>query len=121
MEGRSGFFISGTVHENSDAEALHSLNRRPLPKGRHLRFGAHYKYGFPENFRVDWQVVNSGREADAEQDLPAWRFYAKEKTRSTTRWESTDYSGVHWVEAFLVNTRTNTCVARSGRLFVLIE
>ena len=90
-----------------------------LPKGRHLRFKANYRYGTPATFRIAWQVVNSGQEADDEGDLRGDFRY--ESSGSAVHWEKTAYRGVHWVEAFLVNLRTNGCVARSGRLFVLIE
>ena len=119
MRGGRGFHLVASVHESRDGNQLHGLDGRVLPKGRHLRFEARYAYGVPPTFRVVWQVVNSGREAHAEGDLRGG--FAEGTTGSATRWERTAYRGVHWVEAFLVNRRTNECVARSGRVFVLVE
>ena len=116
MRGEGGFRIVGSVHESEGGRALHQLDARPLPKGRHVRFEASYAHGIRSTHRVFWQVVNAGREAHQEGDL---RGGFSEGT-SATRWERTAYRGVHWVEAFLVNDRTDECVARSGRLFVVV-
>lgn len=113
-----GFRIVGRVHESRGSEALHLLDGRPLPKGRHLSFKIRYSSVVPSTYRVVWQVVNSGREASDNGDL---RGDFNEGSRSAPRWERTAYRGVHWVEAFLVNNRTNKCVARSGRTFVVVE
>lgn len=37
------------------------------------------------------------------------------------RWELTGYRGVHWVEVFVINTRTNECMGKSDRFFVVVE
>ena len=116
----NGFNIVGWVHKSRHEAALHRLDSlRPLPKGRHLRFKASYQYGIPATYRIAWQVVNSGQEADDKGDLRGDFRY--ESSGSAVHWEKTAYRGVHWVEAFLLNLRTNGYVARSGRLFVLIE
>ena len=118
--GGDGFSIVGWVHKSRHEAALHRLDSlRPLPKGRHLRFEASYQYGIPATFCIAWQVVNSGREADESGDLRGNFGYGD--PGSVIRWERTAYRGVHWVEAFLVNRRTNECMARSGRLFVPVE
>ena len=116
MRGEEGFRIAGSVHESEEGKALHRLDARPLPKGRHLRFEASHVHALPPTHRVFWQVVNAGREAHEEGDL---RGGFSEGTLA--RWERTAYRGVHWVEAFLVNTRTNECLGRSGRLFVVVR
>ena len=106
LRGGDGFSIVGWVHASRHEAALHRLDsQRPLPKGRHLQFEARYRYGVPATFRIAWQVVNSGREADDKGDLRGNFHY--ETPRSMIRWERTAYRGVHWVEAFLVNCRTN--------------
>ena len=117
MRGEGGFRIAGSVHASEGGKALHRLDAHPLPKGRHLRFEASYTHALPPTYRVFWQVVNAGREAHAEGDLRG----GFSEGISASRWERTAYRGVHWVEAFLVNTRNNECVARSGRLFVVVR
>lgn len=121
MLNRRGFRVDGWVYKSPDdgQPALHSLDGRVLPKGRHLKFLAHYDTSIPSTFRVIWQVVNSGQEAAANRHLRG--NFEDETLNTTTRWESTAYRGVHWVEAFLVNSRTNQCVARSGRVFVMVR
>ena len=122
MLNKRGFWVDGWVYrsKNDSEPPLHRLDGRVLQKGQHLRFVASYAYGIPQTFQVIWQVVNSGREADAQGDLRGG-FEEAKSNNSATRWESTAYRGVHWVEAFLVNGRTNECVARSGRVFVLVD
>lgn len=118
MRGGGGLHLVASVHESRDGKRLHELDGRQLPKGRHLKFEARYAYGLPPTFKVVWQVVNSGREAHAKGDLRGG--FGERASGSATSWETTAYSGVHWVEAFVVNRRNNECVARSGRLFVLV-
>jgi hypothetical protein len=75
-------------------------------------------YAQTRDFDVQWQVVNTDRDA---WRLNALRggFYSSH-TRGV-RWERTQYHGAHWVEAFLIRKRDRVCVARSGRFFVVIE
>ena len=121
MLNNRGFRVDGWVFMNQDDSEppLQRLDGRVLPKGRHLRFVARRDRGILPTFRVIWQVVNSGREAANKRHLRG--KFEDETLDSTTRWESTAYSGLHWVEAFLVNSRTNQCVSRSGRVFVMVE
>lgn len=117
MRGQGQLQIAGSVHADRGRPALHALDTRSLPKGRHLKFVARHGHGIPPTFRVFWQVVNSGTEADDEGDLRGDFIEGS----SATRWERTAYRGVHWVEAFLVNIRTDECLAKSGRLFVVVR
>ena len=118
--GGGGFGIVGWVHNSRNEPALHRLDSgRPLPKGCELRFKATYRYGMPATFGIVWQVVNSGSEANDKDDLRGNFIYGDRG--SVVRWETTAYRGVHWIEAFLVNHRSNECIARSGRFFVLIQ
>jgi hypothetical protein len=89
-----------------------------LAKERWLRFDAHVPTGLPQGFEVWWRVVNTGEEAAQLEGLRG-RFYKSEER--TIRWERTRYTGVHWVESFVVNTRNSLCVGRSERFFVVIE
>jgi hypothetical protein len=83
-----------------------------------IRFEAHLFLGLPPDFFVKWRVVNTGEEAARANGLRG-TFYGEGDGK--VHWESTLYTGVHWVEAFLVNRRNNKCVGRSERFFVVIE
>jgi len=89
-----------------------------LQKGRSLQFQAHLPTGLPDGFEIKWRVVNTGEEAARARQLRG-TFYGSE--RRFYRSETTKYTGVHWVEAFIINTRSRTCVGRSERFFVVIE
>jgi hypothetical protein len=89
-----------------------------LQKGRSLQFEAHLPTGLPNSFEIKWRVVNTGEEAGRARALRG-KFYSSE--RRFYRTESTAYTGVHWVEAFIVNTRNQTCAGRSERFFVVIQ
>jgi len=89
-----------------------------ISKNRSIRFDAYLQGGLPRTFFVKWRVVNTGEEAVEANGLRG-DFY--EGDSDTVRWESTLYTGVHWVEAFVVNQRTNTCMGKSERFFIVIE
>lgn len=89
-----------------------------VPQARWLRFEAHCPTGLPDTFQVWWRVVNTGGYAARRSGLRG-DFYPSEQRN--VRWEQTQYLGVHWVEAFVVNGRTDACIGRSDRFFVVIE
>jgi hypothetical protein len=74
--------------------------------------------GLPDGFEIKWCVVNTGEEAAKARQLRGM-FYSSE--RRFYRNETSRYTGVHWVEAFIVNTRNRSCVGRSERFFVVIQ
>jgi uncharacterized CHY-type Zn-finger protein len=89
-----------------------------MQKHRSIRFEAHLFLGLPRDFFVKWRVVNTGEEAARANRLRG-TFYGEGDGKM--HWESTLYTGVHWVEAFVVNRRDNKCVGQSQRFFVVIE
>ena len=100
---RQGF---RTMHSNR------GFNR--IGKGFSLRFEA--KTNVPEPYKVYWQVVNTGFEAEqlGKRGLRGTIF-----SGSIVRTESTEYIGFHWIECFIV--KNNVCVARSGEFVVNIQ
>lgn len=89
-----------------------------IPTDFWIKFRAFMSLGLPSTFRVEWRVVNTGGEA----------FRAKQRrgdfcnsNQHAVRWEETRYRGVHWVEAFVINKRTERLVGKSERFFVLVE
>ncbi len=69
-------------------------------------------------YKVFWQVVNTGQEALEESALRGG-FYKSEEYG--IRWESTKYHGAHWVRAFVILKRTNLVVGVSDRFFVVVD
>ena len=70
----------------------------------------------PRPYKLFWQVVNTGEEAAAANDLRGG-FNGGEVQRGGRKWhESTRYTGGHWVECFAV--KDGQCLARSGEFIV---
>ena len=90
-------------------------NAPALLKGLSLRFDA--KTDVPKPYEVYWQVVNTGAEAMSANGLRG-EFYDSQLT-GRSRTERTGYSGMHWVECFVV--KDNVCVARSGEFVVNVK
>ncbi len=73
----------------------------------------------PAPFQVHWQVVNTGKEAEEAGQLRGDIVLSKTAgVGGLTQKESTAYTGVHWIECFIV--KNNVCVARSGEFIVRI-
>jgi len=89
-------------------------NSPPLPKKAGLTFEA--VTNAPKPYQIYWQVVNTGEEARLEGQLRG-DFYDSQKS-GRHRDESTKFSGMHWVECFVV--KGGACVARSGEFVVNI-
>jgi len=87
-----------------------------IPKYYSLRFQA--KTDVPRPFQAHWQVVNTGDEACRQNDLRGG-FYQGEENDALVRKERTRYTGMHWIECFIV--KDDRCVARSGEFVVNIE
>ncbi|MBD1919439.1 MULTISPECIES: cyclic GMP-AMP synthase DncV-like nucleotidyltransferase [Cyanophyceae] len=110
--------VSGR-RRNDDLRLLRSGD--VLEKDRWIRFEAFQENGLSlsvNSFDVHWQVVNTDQEA-AIADTLRGEIYSSHDPG--VRWESTEYHGAHWVEAFAVSKRTRTCWGRSGRFFVVIQ
>lgn len=71
-----------------------------------------------ENYRIYWQVVNTGNEATIASGLRGEIFLSKDPYKKKWNSESTLYQGTHWIEAYVV--KNNVCIARSGRFYVSI-
>lgn len=93
------------------------LSADPLTKHLNLMFNASTNVEPP--FQVYWQVVNTGQEAESWGQLRG--RISPSKTAGIgglTQTETTSYTGIHWVECFIV--KNGTCVARSGEFVVRI-
>lgn len=88
-----------------------------LPKHYSLRFEA--KTSIQRPYKVYWQVVNTGDEARVVNCLRGEFYNSIIEKGKRIRKESTLYTGMHWVECFIV--KDGICVARSGEFVVNIE
>ncbi len=109
--------LSGSVYLKRYAKKnLWDLADRPVPKNIWLRFAVTTNVPIPYN--VQWQVVNTGKEAFDAQQLRG-DFYDSDQGNGTVRWETTSYKGTHWIEALII--KDGICVARTGRKYVKIR
>ena len=101
-------------------------NSEPLPKHLYLRFQGRTNAQKP--YQVFWQVVNTGAEAinagALRGGIVASSSIGAGGLQSTSapgplRRERTLYTGMHWVECFIV--KDGACVARSGPYVVNIR
>jgi hypothetical protein len=88
-----------------------------LNKRLDLLFSASTNVAAP--FQVYWQVVNTGKEAEDARQLRGEIVLSKTAgVGGLTQKEATSYTGIHWVECFIV--KNGVCVARSGEFVVRI-
>lgn len=109
--------VRGAVHQRlRHPKKSWDLADRSVPKGIALRFEV--TTNVPSPYEIHWQVVNTGEEARRVNGLRG-DFYDGEGSCGRIRWETTSYTGTHWVEAFVI--KDGVCVARSGRKYVRIR
>lgn len=88
-----------------------------LPKHASLRFEA--DTNVPKPYKVYWQVVNTGREAESARGLRGGFDEGVITAGKLTRKESTLYTGKHSIECFIV--KNGLLAARSGQFIVNIQ
>lgn len=114
-----GVSIKGFYSCGEDGYKEFSSRVTPLPKQRSLKFVA--RTAIPGPFKVYWQVVNTGHEAERlagglrGQIFPA----SGVGVSGLTQYESTSYKGRHWVQCFVV--KYGKCVASSAPFIVNIQ
>lgn len=72
----------------------------------------------PDEYRVDWQIVNTGEAAD---DADCLRGGFEKSVNWHERYEKTEYHGAHWVQAYLYNKNTDQYDGVSDRFFVVVD
>ncbi len=107
--------ITARYTRNGFRPTAFTNNSSPLSKHAGLVFEA--ETDVPKPYKVHWQVVNTGDEAYRAGQLRG-EFYESGGT-GRTRHEGTRYSGMHWVECFII--KDGVCVARSGEFVVNIS
>jgi hypothetical protein len=107
--------ISAKYKANGSWQGFNS--GEPLNKHLDLLFNA--STNVPAPFHVYWQVVNTGKEAELARQLRGEIVLSKTAgVGGLTQKEATSYTGIHWVECFIV--KNSVCVARSGEFLVRI-
>lgn len=92
---------------------------RPLSRWVHKSAGLRFRAqtDAPHPFQVQWQITNSGAEARGRRQLRG-DFYPGEGDDGTIRWEEAQYSGTHFVQAFVL--KNGIVVASSDVVRVLV-
>ena len=106
--------IVANTYSANKKKKIAPLGSYALAKQTAIRFQA--ETNVKRAFMVKWQVVNTGEEARAKQQLRG-DFYDSDGQHY--RWEHAGYAGTHWVEAFVI--KDGVCVARSGRKHVKVR
>lgn len=106
-----------TVQRNGFRPEEFVSDGSPLPKHSGLRFEA--ETNVPKPYKVYWQVVNTGREAENANGLRGGFDEGVVSVGKLTREESTSYSGAHSIECFIV--KNGLLAAKSGQFIVNIQ
>ena len=117
IQPRYSVTVSGAATRDGFQPRQFSSDSQPLSKHCSLRFKA--KTNTPWPYKVFWQVVNTDKEARAANCLRGGYYDGLIEKGGRVRKESTLYSGMHWVECFIV--KSGVCVARSGEFVVNIQ
>lgn len=117
--GINNLSVKVTIHRANDGSPpITTIQREVLgdPIGKHRKVRMEYLGGISPAHTLYWQVVNTGNDALSNNCHRGELFYD-----NSVRWEDTLYTGVHWVECFIVDKKRNVCTGRSGRYFVNVR
>lgn len=107
-------------HNGVNVLSTFSNNSMLLDKDVYLRFRA--SIDGAKNVFLRWQITNTGEEACKEGTSSLrGKFELSEKNYEWTKFERTSYSGTHFVQAFLIDSYTNSCIAKSNILTINIK
>ena len=96
----------------ADDKMIHS--GESLNKGMHLKFRA--KYFSNKKYYIKWQVTNTGTEA---KNCLRGDFYNSDNGDPNIRTESTSYTGIHYVQCFIISN--GLCIAKSREFIVNVK
>ena len=114
MQRGGAAFISARVTNSSGVSIEYTNNGVPLEKNCSLHFRA--ITGIKPPYKVKWQIVNTGYEA---QNAGCLRGYFEDSDEgSNGKRESTSYSGSHSVQCFII--KRGICVAKSKEFIINI-
>ncbi len=106
--------IDAYIYDENKYKRLGGINSdgRALSKKLNIKF--YINTSIREPYEIHWQVVNTGREAKEKEDLRGKIFPG-----GSPHWESTEYTGRHWIECFIV--KDEICIAKSGKFYINIR
>lgn len=114
--------ITATLHRSRTGASVRVVGSGDIvPKKMELKFSARVGTGMPLNtqdYKVEWRVANTGEEALEKGQL---RGSFVGSNSGADRWESLEFRGVHFVEAFVIRKRDGVQVSRSEPFYVVIE
>lgn len=105
--------IQATVGEGYSARQI--VSGEPLGKELKLTFKAIHSINPP--YTVRWQITNTGMEARIKECLRGGFYYSDPET-TNIRTESTEYTGIHYIQCFII--KKGNCVAKSKEFIVKI-
>lgn len=103
-----------------DHKEINRTPKGPFSSGADLPPHHWLKYqavgDFEPHHRIYWQVVNTGLHAKE------WgKLRGEIEPGDYVHWEPSLFTGVHWIECFIIDSRTNTCVGRSSPFYVVFK
>ncbi len=107
--------VKASLHYQKNGRRMSELAMRKVAKNLWIKFVV--ETNTPRSYNVYWKVVNTGAEAQAQNQLRGNIFEGE--PRSDVQWEHTKYTGTHWVEAYIV--KDGYLVASSPKKFVLVR
>lgn len=107
--------IRASLHYQKNGRRISELAMRKVSKNLWIKFVV--DTNTPRPYSVYWKVVNTGAEAQANNQLRGTIFEGD--SRGDVQWEHTAYTGTHWVEAYIV--KDGFLVASSPRKYVLVR
>lgn len=106
--------IKASTYTANKKTKLAALGDYAIAKNTNIRFEV--SSGVKGVYTVKWQVVNTGQEAYAANQLRG-DFYDSDGQHY--RWERAGYGGTHWVQAFVI--KDGVCIARTERKYVKVR
>lgn len=107
---------------NDEDKCLNSFdhNSMLLKKNLFIRFSATIT-NCPKRYYLRWQVTNTGTEAKRAGNINLrGGFENSENSMPRIKYEHTSYAGTHFVQAFLIDSNTDNCIAKSNILTINI-
>lgn len=101
-----------TIYATANGKPIKS--GEPLDKGMDLKFEA--KYFSNNTYYIKWQVTNTGIEA---KNCLRGDFYNSDNGTLNVRTESTSYTGIHYIQCFVIHK--GKCIAKSREFIVKVK
>lgn len=115
--------IDAYLYRGTEPQGGLNSDGNVLEAGMAIKFVAKTNVRSP--YEVRWQVVNTGQHASSEKGGLRGEVFAAQNRDNTpsddplVNWESTRYTGKHWIQCFIIQNRQ--CVAKSKKFYVNIN